>query len=95
MLFTHFAIPLSPTLCEAGLTMNTGSAARNVVIMRRKGKRRRVMRKRRRLRVMRRKMRRRIMRRSMRRKRTRRMRMTVLLILVTATSVHFVFSIHI
>ena len=27
ILFTHFAIPLSPTLCEAGLTMNTGSAA--------------------------------------------------------------------
>ena len=26
-LFTHLAIPLSPTLCEAGLTMNTGSAA--------------------------------------------------------------------
>ena len=36
MLFTHFAIPLRPTLCEAGLTMNTGSAARIGVVMRRK-----------------------------------------------------------
>ena len=35
MLFTHFAIPLSPTLCEAGLTMNTGSAATRRLVMRR------------------------------------------------------------
>ena len=36
MLFTHFAIPLSPTLCEAGRTMNTGSAAMRRMVMRRK-----------------------------------------------------------
>ena len=41
MLFTHFAIPLSPTLCEAGLTMNTGSAATRRMVMRRKRRRRR------------------------------------------------------
>ena len=36
MLFTHFAIPLSPTLCEAGRTMNTGSAAMRRLVMRSK-----------------------------------------------------------